>query len=153
MATFTENMKHFTDELAACTQERAKDLKSMRTDTERLVSRLGKENQARAKQIRSTLNDDRQARTEQVAELRERIGIHLHEVRENLDTMFQGFQEARHELAEDLQEAGRVWRGEHHREKLEPHRKKVEHARAKGELPRAKGEHPRKKAVSRKRSK
>ena len=38
MATFTDNMKHLTDEIATCTRDRANDLHELRTKTKQLLS-------------------------------------------------------------------------------------------------------------------
>ena len=66
-----------------------------------------------ATQVRSTLADERQTRTEQVAELRQRIDTHLSDRREQLQEAFQGFQDARQSLAKDFRQAADLWRGQH----------------------------------------
>ena len=130
MATFTENIKALTEELAGSAQTRGETLDSLRTETERLLSsaeellqRLGREHDAMATQVRSTLSKERQEQVQQVAAAREQINQHFHELQErlrqtlrtcrqtrhdHLDHMLQGFEEARQALANDLQEAGRI---------------------------------------------
>ena len=135
MATFTEKMRTLTGELAECAHARSETLDALRSQTERLLSnadklmrRLGREHDAMAKQVRTSLSEDREERVRQVAEAREQINKRFHELQERLHEtlqtcrearhehvghLLQGFDEARQALADDLQEAGRIWRGHH----------------------------------------
>ncbi len=135
MGTFTENMKALTDQLACCAHERADDLQALRTRTEGLLAdaeeflqHLSEEHEAMGTQVRETLSEDCRQRAEQVAEMREQISKRLQELQErfqetlrtcrearheHVDHLLEGFEEARQELAKDLQEAGRVWRKQH----------------------------------------
>lgn len=134
MASFAENMRAFTDDVVSCARERAATLNELSVQTEHLLSdtqsfvkHLGQQHQAMAKHVRSTLANDCRDRAEQVAELRHQIRTHLDELHkqvqdalrhcrntrhEHLDGTFQNLRHQRQHLADDLREAGRIWRGE-----------------------------------------
>jgi len=126
-------MEGFTKEVREGARVRADALSGVSANTQQLLSdarsfmhRVAQEHRDRVGPLRSTLADNLRERQDQVRALRHQFHEHLGKMREQLHEMLgqdrrachdkvadlkSAFEEARAEVANDLREAGRIWRG------------------------------------------
>ncbi len=132
MASFTDQMKALTDEISNTKNTMFSAVASIKGQTEQILgnaqsfmNRLSDEHRTMAAESKSDLAADRRSRSKQVrtfrASTRRQQGEARHELQEKLrrntaerlrsmNHLRSGFQEAQQALANDLREAGRVWR-------------------------------------------
>jgi len=132
MAEFADRMKSFTDHLRSSIQSREEALSQVHEETEQLrddartfMGAVADEHRARAEELHAALASHREERGRKVAEMRQTHQDSLRKMRSDLQhtlsesrkarqdvvhEMTVTFQQARHDLADDLREASNAWR-------------------------------------------